>query len=71
MSMFILDTEQKVKGKLEMLQTLQDIQVFTKMLDQGKISDVNELDSNYLKLDTEIKPLDKKSDIYKTLVEYV
>ena len=61
MAMFILDTEQKIKGKLEMLQTLQDIQVFTKMLDQGKISDVNELDSNYLKLDTEVKPLDKNS----------
>lgn len=30
---FVLDTEQKVKAKLEMLQSLEDIQVFTKLLD--------------------------------------
>jgi len=30
---FVLDTEQKVKAKLEMLQSLEDIQVFTKPLD--------------------------------------
>lgn len=41
------------------------------MLDQGGISNVNELDSNYLKLATNIEPLDKKSDRYKLLVEYV
>lgn len=34
-----------------MLQSLEDIQIFTKLLDQGKIAnDMNELDSNYLKL---------------------
>ena len=33
MQNFILDTETKVKGKLEMLQSLEDIQVFTKLLD--------------------------------------
>lgn len=33
MQNFVLDTEKKVKQKLEMLQTLQDIQVFTKLLD--------------------------------------
>lgn len=49
-----------------MLQSLEDIQIFTKLLNEGNISsDINELDSNYLKLstfyiiiiDTEIKPL--------------
>jgi hypothetical protein len=36
--------------------------VFTKLLDEGKISsDMNELDSNYLKLGTSITPLDKGS----------
>lgn len=51
MSNFILDTEVKIRQKLEMLQSLEDIQVFTKLLDQGKIaSDMNEIDSNYLKL---------------------
>ena len=54
-----------------MLQSLEDIQVFTKLLDQGGISNVNELDSNYLKLGTTITPLNKKSDLYKLLVDYV
>lgn len=55
-----------------MLQSLEDIQVYTKILNEGKISsDMNELDSNYLKLKTEIKALDKNSDLYKKLVKYV
>lgn len=42
MSLFTLNTEQKVKNKLEMLQSLEDIQIFTKILDEGKISsDIN------------------------------
>jgi len=42
------------------------------MLDQGHIaSDMNELDSNYLKLKTNITPLDKKSDTYQLLLDYV
>lgn len=69
---FVLDTEQKVKAKLEMLQSLEDIQVFTKLLDEGKISnDMNELDSNYLKLGINITPLDKNSPEYSLLLEYV
>lgn len=71
MQNFVLDTQPKVKAKLEMLQSLEDIQVFTKMLDEGGISDVNELDSNYLKLGTTITPLDKDSSTYKLLLEYV
>lgn len=62
MQNFILNTEQKIKQKLEMLQSLQDIQVYTKILNEGKISsDMNEIDSNYLRLKTDIKPVDKKS----------
>ena len=32
---------------------------------------MNELDSNYLRLNTDIKPIDKKSEIYKQLEKYV
>lgn len=32
---------------------------------------MNELDSNYLKLKTDIKPVDKKSELYEKLVKYV
>jgi arginyl-tRNA--protein-N-Asp/Glu arginylyltransferase len=55
-----------------MLQSLEDIQVFTKLIDEGAVrSDINELDSNYLKLNTRIKPLDKNSETYKLLLKYV
>ena len=71
MQNFILDNEQKVKKKLEMLQSLQDIQIFTKLLDEQSVSNVNELDANYLKLATNVEPMDKNSDRYKLLCQYV
>jgi hypothetical protein len=55
-----------------MLQSLEEIQVFTKMLNEGvKDSDINELDSNYTKLNMKIAPLDKNSETYKLLLDYV
>lgn len=72
MSTFILDTEVKIRTKLEMLQSLEDIQIFTKILDEGKISgDMNELDSNYLKLNTEINPLGKETDEFRVIEKYL
>lgn len=51
-----------------MLQSLQDIQIYTKILNEGKISsDMNELDSNYLRLNTDIKAIDKSSEVFKKL----
>ena len=50
-----------------MLQSLQDIQIFTKLLDEQSVSNVNELDANYLKLATNVEPMDKNSDRYKLL----
>lgn len=32
---------------------------------------MNELDSNYLRLKTDIKPVDKKSELYQKLIKYV
>lgn len=54
-----------------MLQSLEDIQVYTKILSEGKISDINEIDSNYLKLQMSVKPIPKNSDLYNTLFKYV
>lgn len=54
-----------------MLQSLQDIQVYTKILSEGKISDINEIDSNYLKLQMSVKSVPKNSDTYNTLIKYV
>jgi len=55
-----------------MLQSLEDIQVFTKLLDEGSLdSDMNELDSNYAKLNMKISPIDKNSPTYQLLLKYV
>lgn len=72
MQNFTLDTERKIKEKLEMLQSLQDIQIYTKILSEGKLmTDINEIDSNYLRLKTTIEPIDHHSDLYRRLVAYV
>jgi hypothetical protein len=55
-----------------MLQSLEDIQVFTKLLDEGKVaSDMNEIDSNYLKLAADIEPLDRSSEEFKAIHKYL
>lgn len=71
MSNFILDTEEKVKSKLDMLQSLSDMQVATKILDQGTSPEENILDANYRKLECKLKPIDHKSKEYKLIEQYI
>lgn len=59
MSNFILDTEKKVKDKLDMLQSISDIQIATKLLEDASKSE-NIVDDHYEKLKCKIEPLDKK-----------
>lgn len=56
---FILDDEEKVKEKLNMLQALTDMKLTTKMLSQGGNQDEDILDQNYKKLNCNLKPLNK------------
>lgn len=62
MSSHILDTEQKVKAKLEMLESLAEIKVATTLINEGKKDDmINKIDANYAKLKRDISPVDKNS----------
>lgn len=62
MSSHILDTEQKVKTKLEMLESLAEIKVATTLINEGKKDDmINKIDANYAKLKRDISPVDKNS----------
>lgn len=62
MSSHILDTEQKVKAKLEMLESLAEIKVATTLINEGKKDDIiNKIDANYAKLKRNISPVDKNS----------
>jgi len=56
MSNFILDSEKKVKDKLEMLQSISDIQIATKLLEDASKSD-NVVDDHYEKLKCTITPI--------------
>mmetsp|Transcript_64488 Transcript_64488/g.74962 ORF Transcript_64488/g.74962 Transcript_64488/m.74962 type:complete len:768 (+) Transcript_64488:42-2345(+) len=70
MNTLTLDTDKKVKDKLEMLQSLEEMQIATKILEEAKDSG-NLIDSNYAKLKCDIKPLPKEDKTYKLLCDYV
>lgn len=70
MSTFILDTEPKVKQKIEMLESLTEIKIATTILNEAK-TDENKIDSNYAKLNREIHPVDKDTDEFKVIDQYL
>ncbi len=70
MSNFVLDNEEKVKEKLKMLETISDLKITSKLLDQKNDDNESVLDQNYKKLGCSIKSVDKKSNDYKLMEEY-
>jgi poly [ADP-ribose] polymerase len=66
MSNHILDSEEKVKKKIEMLEALAEIKVATTLLSESK--DVgNKIDSNYAKLNRKIEPVDRVTNEFKVI----
>ena len=60
MANFILTSEDLVRNKLDMLKSLEDMKIATKIL-QGPKNDFEDvIDQNYKKLNMDIKPLDPK-----------
>jgi poly [ADP-ribose] polymerase len=70
MSNFILDNDEKVKEKLKMLETISDLKITSKLLDQKTDDNEAILDQNYKKLGCSIKTVDEKSTDFKLLNEY-
>eukprot|EP00826_Nyctotherus_ovalis_P003457 TRINITY_DN10704_c0_g1_i5.p1 TRINITY_DN10704_c0_g1~~TRINITY_DN10704_c0_g1_i5.p1 ORF type:complete len:297 (+),score=94.16 TRINITY_DN10704_c0_g1_i5:837-1727(+) len=66
LAQFIIDTEDKLKERLETLEFLGDLEVASNLLGKG----ASELDANYAKLGAAITPLEKKSEEYKLIHEY-
>lgn len=58
MSNFILDNDEKVKEKLKMLETISDLKITSKLLDQKTDDNEAVLDQNYKKLGCNIKTLE-------------
>lgn len=66
----LLDTAEIVKSKTEMLDNLLEIEIAYSML-KGDIKGEDPIDSHYKKLKTFIVPLEKTSDEFNRLVEFV
>ncbi|KAL4507011.1 hypothetical protein ABPG72_001804 [Tetrahymena utriculariae] len=74
MSSFILDDAKKVKEKLEMIESIQNIQIATKLIEekkQGKDGEaINQVQSNYDKLNCKIVPV-KDQKVRKIIEDYL
>ena len=68
---FILDTDEKVKKKLEMLADISDMKITTKLLASGNTDDDDVVDQNYKKLGCNIQALDTNSKEYKLIYDYL
>ncbi|XP_060704555.1 poly [ADP-ribose] polymerase 1 [Hemiscyllium ocellatum] len=68
----LLNNEDYIQAKVQMLDSLLDIEVAYSLLQGGKEDDAkNPIDVNYEKLHTQIKVLAKETDEAKLIVEYV
>lgn len=66
----ILDNPQIVKKKIEMLESLSEIKLATTLIDEAKDSE-NELDSNYSKLKRDIIAIDKNTETFTIINDYL
>lgn len=65
MANFVLDNEEKVKEKLKMLETISDMKITTKLLEQKANDEEAIHDQNYKKLGCQIKSLKQDSNDFK------
>jgi len=71
MSQFVINTKDKLKEKLDMVQALGDIEIATRLLEQGDKEGQSEMDSNYSKLHCKIDPIDENSEDYDVIMKYI
>ena len=65
MAKFVINTPQKLKDKLDMVQALGDIEIATRLLEETGKSGLSEVDSNYEKLHCKIVPLAKNVSVLR------
>lgn len=71
MSQFIIDTVQKLKKKLEMVEALGEIEVATKLLVNDTPEDEDPAYTHYKRLNCELQPLDTASEEFELIKQYV
>ncbi|XP_031827907.1 poly-(ADP-ribose) polymerase [Nomia melanderi] len=67
----ILDTIDEIHAKCEMLDALLEMEIAYSLLHSKVDSSENPLDAHYKQLNTDIKVLDKESEEYKVIEQYV
>lgn len=68
----VIDTAEKVKKKMEMLEALADMEIASKLLSQSdKEQQLHPLDSAYASLKTDLVPLDHNSEEFILCKDYV
>ena len=73
MENFVIDTKQKVKEKIDLLSSLENIQIATKLLKDNNVNpeEVNMIDKNYEKLSCDMKSMNRTDKMYKLILDYV
>lgn len=66
LAQFIIDTEDKLKERLETLEYLGDLEVANNLISKGS----SEIDANYAKLNADIIALNNHTEEYKLLYDY-
>jgi len=66
LAQFIIDTEDKLKERLETLEYLGDLEVANNLMSKG----ASEIDANYAKLNADITPVQEHTEEYKLIYEY-
>ncbi|GMI66597.1 poly(ADP-ribose) polymerase 2, poly(ADP-ribose) polymerase [Hibiscus trionum] len=68
---FIIDTPQKLKKKLEMVEALGEIEVASKLLMDDTMEEEDPLHYRYQQLHCELVPLDNDSEEFAMIVKYI
>ncbi len=72
MAHFSLDSLTKVTEKVNLLNSLENIQIATKILEEhSDASDSNMLDENYAKLNSNLRALSSDENEFKVVSEYL
>lgn len=67
----IIRSEEELKEKITLLETLSDIQIAVKMVQSNVKSDEHPLDRQYHSLNCQLQPLDTDSNEYKVIEKYL
>ena len=60
MANFVIDSASKLKEKIEMVESLSEIEIATKIIEKTKnLSDIDILNDHYKRLNCDIKGIDK------------